>query len=118
MKYILMMNGKKSDFDGYARWSKEDLQANVSSMRAFSKELKDSGVLFRPRAWDGPVRPSSSEPEKTENRSPTAFFQNRRSFSPDTGSSMWRARSRLIKLPREPHKRRVLAENLKTCPSK
>ena len=45
MKYILMMNGKKSDFDRYATWSKEDLQANVAFMRAFSKELKDSGVF-------------------------------------------------------------------------
>ena len=45
MKYILMMNGKKSDFEGYARWSKEDLQANVAFMRAFSKELKDSGIF-------------------------------------------------------------------------
>ena len=45
MKYILMMNGTKSDFDGYARWSKEDLQANVAFMREFSKELKDSGVF-------------------------------------------------------------------------
>src|SRR5579863_6627982 len=45
MKYILMMNGKKSDFEGYARWSKQDLQANVAFMRTFSKELKDSGVF-------------------------------------------------------------------------
>lgn len=45
MKYILMMAGKKSDFEGYARWSKEDLQANVAFMRAFSKELRDSGVF-------------------------------------------------------------------------
>jgi hypothetical protein len=45
MKYILMMNGKKSDFEGYARWSKEDLQANVAFMRTFSKELRDSGVF-------------------------------------------------------------------------
>jgi hypothetical protein len=45
MKYILMMNGTKSDFDGYARWAKEDLQSNVAFMRAFSKELKDSGVF-------------------------------------------------------------------------
>lgn len=45
MKYILLMNGKQSDFDGYAQWSKEDLQANVAFMRAFSKELKDSGVF-------------------------------------------------------------------------
>jgi hypothetical protein len=45
MKYILLMNGKKSDFDGYARWSKEELQANVAFMRAYSKELKDAGVF-------------------------------------------------------------------------
>jgi hypothetical protein len=45
MKYILLMNGKKSDFEEYARWSKEDLQANVDFMRAFSKELKDAGVF-------------------------------------------------------------------------
>ncbi|HEV2132906.1 MAG TPA: YciI family protein [Terracidiphilus sp.] len=45
MKYILLMNGKKSDFDGYARWSKEDLQANVAFMRGYSKELTDAGVF-------------------------------------------------------------------------
>jgi hypothetical protein len=45
MKYILMMTGKKSDFEAYASWSKDDLQANVAFMRAFSKELKDSGVF-------------------------------------------------------------------------
>ena len=45
MKYILMMAGKKSDFEGYARWSTEDLQANVAFMRTFSRELKDTGVF-------------------------------------------------------------------------
>ena len=45
MKYILMMTGKQSDFEGYARWSKKELQANVGFMRAFSKELRDSGVF-------------------------------------------------------------------------
>ncbi len=45
MKYILMMNGKRSDFEQYAKWSKKDLEANVAFMRAFSKELKDSGVF-------------------------------------------------------------------------
>ena len=45
MKYILMMNAKKSDFEEYARWSKQDLQANVAFMRSFTKELKDSGVF-------------------------------------------------------------------------
>jgi hypothetical protein len=45
MKYILMMNATKANFDMYAHWSKEDLQRNVAFMRAFSKELKDSGVF-------------------------------------------------------------------------
>lgn len=44
MKYILLMNGKKADFDRYAQWSKEDIQANVAFMREFSRELKDAGV--------------------------------------------------------------------------
>jgi hypothetical protein len=45
MKYMLMMNGSKADFEGYSRWSKEDLQANVAFMRSFSKELRDAGVF-------------------------------------------------------------------------
>src|SRR5277367_7119398 len=45
MKYILMMNGNRPDFERYAQWSKKDLEANVAFMRAFSKELKDSGVF-------------------------------------------------------------------------
>ena len=45
MKYILMMTATKAEFDWYASWSKEDLQANFTFMRAFSKELKDSGVF-------------------------------------------------------------------------
>ena len=45
MKYILMMTGTKAQFDWYAKWSKQDLQANFAFMHAFNKELKDSGVL-------------------------------------------------------------------------
>jgi hypothetical protein len=45
VKYILMMNATKADFDAYAKWSKEDLQRNVAFMRGFSKELKESGVF-------------------------------------------------------------------------
>jgi len=45
MKYILMMTGTKAKFNSFAKWSKEDLRANVAFMRAFSKELKDSGVF-------------------------------------------------------------------------
>jgi len=36
---------------GYARWSKEDFQANVAFMRAFSKELKESGVFVSTEGW-------------------------------------------------------------------
>jgi hypothetical protein len=45
MKYILLMSGTKADFEWYATWPKEDLQAHFSFMQAFNKELKDSGVL-------------------------------------------------------------------------
>jgi hypothetical protein len=45
VKYILMMSGTKADFDWYAKWSKQDLEAHCAFMHAFNKELKDSGVL-------------------------------------------------------------------------
>jgi hypothetical protein len=45
VKYILMMNAGKQQFDEYTKWSKDDLQRNVAFMRAFSKELRDSGVF-------------------------------------------------------------------------
>jgi hypothetical protein len=53
MKYILMMNGTKSNFDSYATWSKQDIEANVAFMRNFSKELKDAGVFVDTKglAW-------------------------------------------------------------------
>jgi len=45
MKFMLMMNATKGGFEGYAKWSKEDMQRNVQFMRAFSKQLKDEGVF-------------------------------------------------------------------------
>ncbi|HUA61466.1 MAG TPA: YciI family protein [Verrucomicrobiae bacterium] len=53
MKYILMMHGGKANWDEYSRWSKEDLQRNVSYMRNFNKDLKDAGVLVDTKglAW-------------------------------------------------------------------
>ena len=45
MKYILMMSGTKADFAWYAKWTKEEMQAQVAFMHAFNKELKDAGVL-------------------------------------------------------------------------
>ena len=53
MKYILMMHGKKADWNEYARWSKEDLQRNFEFMQRFNKELHDAGVLVDTKglAW-------------------------------------------------------------------
>jgi len=53
MKYILMMSATKDVFEWYSKWPKEDLQANMAFMRAFSQELKDSGsfVATEGLAW-------------------------------------------------------------------
>src|SRR6516162_9689202 len=45
MKYILMMHGKKADWDAYVNWPKEDLLANMAFMRAFTQELEEAGVF-------------------------------------------------------------------------
>jgi hypothetical protein len=45
MKYILMMTATKADWDSFAKWSKEDLAANVAFMRNFTKQLKEEGVF-------------------------------------------------------------------------
>lgn len=45
MKFMLLMNGNPSDFEQYAKWSKEDLARNVGFMQKFSRELKDAGVF-------------------------------------------------------------------------
>src|SRR5262249_19352699 len=39
------LHARKNGFEAFAKWSKEDLRANVAFMRAFSKELKEEGVF-------------------------------------------------------------------------
>lgn len=58
MKFILMMTGKKADWDEYTKWSKEDFARNVAFMRNFSKELKDAGVFVATEglAWPGEAK--------------------------------------------------------------
>lgn len=58
MKFILMMTGKRADWDEYTKWSKEDMERNVAFMRAFNKELKDSGVFVSTEglAWPGEAK--------------------------------------------------------------
>lgn len=45
MKYILMMTANKSEWESFAKWSKEDLASNVAFMRNFTKQLKEEGVF-------------------------------------------------------------------------
>lgn len=58
MKYILLMNATKDVFEWYSKWPKEDLQANMTFMRAFSKELKDAGAFVASEglAWPNQAR--------------------------------------------------------------
>jgi hypothetical protein len=54
MKYILMMNAKKSDWDNFSRWPKNDLKAHIAFMIAFAKELGESGELVAAEGLSGP----------------------------------------------------------------
>jgi hypothetical protein len=54
MKYILMMNRSKRNWDEYAKWPPEALKRNVEFMRAFSKELRDAGVFVATEGLDWP----------------------------------------------------------------
>jgi hypothetical protein len=58
MKYILMMNANKANFDAYAKWSKKDLERNVAFMRAFTKQLKEEGVFVGTEGlgWPGQAK--------------------------------------------------------------
>jgi hypothetical protein len=44
MKYILMMNTMRAGH-GVPEWPKKDLQAHITFMRSFNKELRESGEL-------------------------------------------------------------------------
>ncbi len=54
MKYILMMVGKKADWDAYVRWPKEDLRKNLAFMQEFNQALKDAGVFVATHGLTSP----------------------------------------------------------------
>jgi len=58
MKYILMMTGTKAMADWYAKWSKEDLQAQIAFMRSFNQGLQDDGTFV---ATEGLAFPDQSK---------------------------------------------------------
>jgi hypothetical protein len=45
MKYMLMMNAKKSDWAGFGKMPPEDIVAHVKFMKKLNEELKASGEL-------------------------------------------------------------------------
>ena len=45
MKFMLIMNGTKADFDWYSSWSQEEHLAQFAFMHAFNQELQQSGKL-------------------------------------------------------------------------
>jgi hypothetical protein len=94
MQYILMMSGTKAQFDWYAKWSKEDLQAHFAFMHAFNKELKDTGVFVSAEGLAFPREAKIVRAGSNGSRLRTAYFPNRRSSWLATGSSTWRKRSK------------------------
>ena len=67
MKYILMMNGTRAEFEGYAKWTKEDLQKNVAFMREFSRQLKEEGVFVATEGlgWPAEAKVVRAAPDGT-----------------------------------------------------
>jgi len=54
MKYILMMNGSKANWDTFGSWPNEDLRAHIAFMISFSKSLGESGELVAAEGLAGP----------------------------------------------------------------
>jgi hypothetical protein len=54
MKYILMMQGTRADFDWYAQWTPEEFQAQGAFMETFTQELKATGVFVATEALGFP----------------------------------------------------------------
>ena len=100
MKYILMMSGTKADFDWYAKWSKQDLQAHFAFMHAFNKELKDSGAFVAAEGLAFPDQAKIVRAGSDGSPSPMEFSRKPKSFSPDSGSLTWKAPRRRTGSPR------------------
>jgi len=54
MKYILMMNHRKSSTEGIGTWPKKDIQAHIAFMMSFCKELGAGGELVSAEGLAGP----------------------------------------------------------------
>ncbi|MGH7501478.1 MAG: YciI family protein [Longimicrobiales bacterium] len=54
MKYMLIMEATKSNWDTFLRWPKTDLQAHMAFMESFTKELSDAKELVAAEGLDMP----------------------------------------------------------------
>jgi hypothetical protein len=55
MKFILMMQGKASDWETLGTWPPADLKAHIEFMHELNKELMASGELLLAEGLDMPV---------------------------------------------------------------
>ncbi len=58
MKYILMMNTTKENWDTFGAWPKEDLQAHIKFMMTFTQSLGAAGELV---SADGLATPDQAK---------------------------------------------------------
>jgi hypothetical protein len=96
MKYMLMMNGSKANWDEYGKWSQEDLQRNIAFMRAFSKELRDAGVFVATEGLDWPNEAKIVRAGKDGEPVTDGVFPESKEFLAAIGSSMWRAQNSIL----------------------
>ena len=101
MKYILMMTGTKADFDWLCQMAEGGppgafrFHARFQQGTQGRRRVRCSRRLGIPRPGQ-----DRSRGKRRGTRSPMGSSRNPRSFSPDTGSLTWRARSRRIESPR------------------
>jgi hypothetical protein len=55
MKFMLMMQGKKSEWDSMGTWSPADLKAHIEFMTRLNKELTAAGELVAAEGLDLPA---------------------------------------------------------------
>jgi hypothetical protein len=54
MKYMLMMNATKADWQGFGKMPPEDIMAHIKFMKNLNVELKASGELVDAQGLSGP----------------------------------------------------------------
>ncbi|MGA2134794.1 MAG: YciI family protein [Bryobacteraceae bacterium] len=54
MKYILMTGGRKAEWDAFAAWPKNDVQAYAAFVNSLNRELTESGELVAAVGLAGP----------------------------------------------------------------